>query len=407
MAKIKLDFKIWILIIAVFLALVMIKPSFDTGVEIKSIARDSPSYEAGLRQGMIITQINGISVENLEGFTNAVSNLFDGEEFKRVNVIANRREFIVFTNDSLDLTVENIPKSNIRFGLDLQGGARALVKPENASLTQEQLADLIDITNERFNVFGISDIVVRPVSDLEGNNYMMIEIAGATPSDLENLIGEQGEFKAKIANQTVFEGGSADIPYVCRQDATCARIASCNQAQDGMYYCRFEFSISLSEAAAKKHASITNELEVIVLETGERYLEEKLELYVDDVLADSLYISEGLKGVETTQIQISGSGSGKTREEAVTRASENMKRLQTILITGGLPYKLEIVKLDTISPALGTKFLSYLAIAGTLALLGVALIIFLRYRKLKISLAVLLTSFSEVIIILGFTTFIQ
>ena len=34
----------------------------------------------------------------------------------------------------------------------------------------------------------------------------------------------------------------------------------------------------------------------------------------------------------------------------------NMHKLQTILITGSLPYKLEIVKLDSISPVLGKEF---------------------------------------------------
>ena len=45
-----------------------------------------------------------------------------------------------------------------------------------------------------------------------------------------------------------------------------------------------------------------------------------------------------------------------TKEEAYKDAQNEMKNLQTILITGSLPYQLEIVKLDTISPSLGESF---------------------------------------------------
>ena len=92
---------------------------------------------------------------------------------------------------------------------------------------------------------------------------------------------------------------------------------------------------------------------------------------------------------------------GETREEAYKAAEQEMKDLQTILITGSLPYKLSIVKLDTISPALGKDFIKVILIAGIASIVLVSIIIFLRYRKIKASLALLLTSFSELIIILG------
>jgi len=77
-----------------------------------------------------------------------------------------------------------------------------------------------------------------------------------------------------------------------------------------------------------------------------QYLSEKLELYLDDQLTDSLFIGKDLKGSATTQIQISGSGTGTTREEAYNDAVESMKQLQTVLKTGSLPFKLKIEKLE-------------------------------------------------------------
>jgi len=104
-------------------------------------------------------------------------------------------------------------------------------------------------------------------------------------------------------------------------------------------------------------------------------------LYLDDKLVDSLLISEGLKGRVTTQIQISGSGVGETKEDAYNAAKDSMKNLQTILITGSLPFKLKVVKLDTISPTLGASFVKYLFIAGGVALLLVVLTILVSIKQ--------------------------
>ena len=84
-----------------------------------------------------------------------------------------------------------------------------------------------------------------------------------------------------------------------------------------------------------------------------------------------------------------------------------MNKLQTILITGSLPYKLEIVKLDTISPTLGGDFINSIFLAGLAALIAVSLIVFARYRNFKSSILLLITSLSEIIIILGIASFIN
>jgi preprotein translocase subunit SecD len=130
-------------------------------------------------------------------------------------------------------------------------------------------------------------------------------------------------------------------------------------------------------------------------------------LYIDGKLTDSLLISEGLKGRVTTQIQIQGSGTGATREDAFKDATESMNKLQTILITGSLPYKLEIVKLDTISPLLGKEFIRSILLAGIAAFIAVIIISFLRYRKLNYVIALLFINLAEIIIMLGVAAFIN
>ena len=104
---------------------------------------------------------------------------------------------------------------------------------------------------------------------------------------------------------------------------------------------------------------------------------------------------------------MSGSSQGSTRDETIKIAEAEMKTMQTILITGSLPYKLEIVKLDTISPILGQKFTYLILLTGIVGLLAVSIIIFFRYRNVKASLAILFTSFSEVVILLGIAALIK
>lgn len=394
----KIGWRLWVLIIAIILSVLAIKPSFESGVVIKSVEPDSAAFQEGLRQGMKIISLNGQEVTVVADYTAALEGLVPRAEPMRVEVKTADAAFVLFTNESLGLTVQNAPRTRLKSGLDIQGGARALVRPEQ-NITDEQLEDLIAVSNNRFNVFGISDVKIRGVTDLKRNKFMLIEVAGASPGDLENLVAKQGKFEAQIGNATVFVGGNQDITSVCRNDAACAGVTGCSPAQQG-YVCNFAFTLYLSAEAAQRHARITNALEVDYT-SGGRYLKGNLTLVLDDAVVDRLLISKDLKGRETTQISIQGSGSGATQEEALADARASMHKLQTILITGSLPYKLEIVKLDTISPTLGGEFVYILLLAGAAAIVAVSLIVFLRYRKIKESLAVLVTSFSEIIIILG------
>ena len=409
--KKKLGFKIWLLIIILILSLIsiFITPTFlQNGVLIVSVEPNSTAFEQGLRQEQIIIAIDGKEITSLEDFTQALQGKYDSNSNESVKTIITTKnlEVILFSKQAPEITVSEVPKTNIKLGLDLAGGSRALIKAEDKKLTSAEINDLVDITRNRLNEFGLTDLKVMPVSDLEGNHFMLIEIAGATPGDLEEMISKQGKFEAKIANQTVFIGGERDIASVCRNDATCAIIESCQQSQDGNYYCNFRFTIYLSEAAAQRHAELTEKLEVNSTSQG-NYLSEKLDLYVDDKLVSSLQIGEGLKGRVETRISISGSGSGETQDIAYDEAQKSMHKLQTILITGSLPYKLEIVKLDTISPVLGKQFIKSILLAAIAAIFAVAIIILIRYKTFKSSVALLFTSISEIIIILGIASFIS
>ena len=405
---IKISFRVWVLILALFLAFLAISPwkSLEKGVEVNSVGINSTAFEQGFRQGQIILSIDDKKIENINDFTNALEGKFNSSESEKIIFRTKDSEIIYFSRNVPEITISDIKKTNIKTGLDLSGGSRALIEAEGKKLSSNEVDDLIAVIENRFNVYGISDIKILPVSDLAGNNFILIEIAGATPKDLEDLISQQGKFEAKIGNEIVFTGGERDISSVCRNDATCAGIESCNKAQDGIYFCKFRFVVYLSQQAAERHAEITKKLGVNSTQQG-NYLDQKLDLYLDDKLVDSLLISEGLKGTVTTQIQISGSGTGATQEEAYDSSTESMHKLQTVLITGSLPYKLKIDKLHTISPSLGKEFLRNITLLALLVFIIISVILFIAYRKFKITLSVIMTMFSEAFITLGIAAFIS
>jgi preprotein translocase subunit SecD len=408
--KIKLSWRVWLLIIFLMISLILIfglPPLFlKKGVLVTSVEPNSTAFSLGFRAGQKIEQIDNTKINSIQDFSQVLKGKFVENQSIKVIFKTDEREIIYFSDKIPEITVSEIPKTNIKLGLDLIGGSRALVQAQEKKLSSSEIQDLVDTTETRLNEFGLTDLKVRSVSDLDGNNFMLVEIAGATPQDLKELISKQGKFEAKIGNETVFEGGKRDIASVCRGDQKCAFIERCSRNQDGNYFCNFRFEIFLSPEAAQRHAEITKNLSINTTNQG-RYLSKTLDLYLDDALVDSLLISENLKGITTTQILISGSGTGPTQQEAFKNAEAQMHKLQTILITGSLPYKLEIIKLDTISPLLGKDFIKTILLAGLVSFLSVSIIVFLRYKKIGISLALITTSISEVIIILGIASLIE
>ncbi len=439
--------RVVIVILAVLIAVYSTGIPFSLGKEgvvVRSIEKDSAAYDAGLRSSEgsalaakeAIVSIDGQKIRDVADYADAVSGLelnqtllFETERaFYRVvvkpdvniRVLPELEEKIVVVNATtnetkrvivnktvedvmgvadLGLKVANAPKTNLRLGLDLQGGARVMLKPET-ELPREDLELVIANMNKRLNLFGLSDVVVRDASDLSGSRFILVEVAGANEEDVRELIARQGKFDAKIANETVFTG--SEVTDVCRS-AQCSGIdfqsGGCFQGSASETVCRFYFTISLSQEAAAKQAAATGKLAVV----GD-YLSQPLQLYLDDELVDELQIGKELKGNAVTGISISGSGSGSGKKAATANAINNMKRLQTILITGSLPVKLEVVRTDSISPILGEQFLRNAMKVGLVAILFVVGILLFAYRKLQIAIPVMCTSLLEIFIMLGFAS---
>ncbi|MCK5023685.1 MAG: hypothetical protein KAS04_05915, partial [Candidatus Aenigmarchaeota archaeon] len=159
----------------------------------------------------------------------------------------------------------------------------------------------------------------------------------------------------------------------------------------------FYFGVLVSEAGAERFAKITTGIpSQLDFNSGDYYLKDsKILLYLDGQIVSDLRIASTLGGKVYTTPQITGSR--ETREDAL---SEKMS-LQTILRSGALPVSLETVSVGVISPTLGKGFVVSALYAAGLAALVVLIITFIRYKKLRIVIPLVLIGLSEVIIILG------
>ena len=272
-AKLKLTWKIWLLIIFLILSLLSIFYSpylFQKGVVISSVNQNSTAALQGFNSSSVINSINDQTVTDTEDYSNIVQSLFTSTNSVKVVFNTNQGQIIYYSNSSPDIVVSNIPPTNLKMGLDLSGGAKALVQAANQSMTVSQASEVAQMISNRLNVYGLQDIQVSPISDLSGNNYVSIEIAGATPNDLESLISQQGKFVAMIGNQTVFQGEKQDIASVATSGQQ-SGIQSCSQQSDGSYTCQFSFAVYLSQAAAERFALLTQNLSVISNSNGNYY----------------------------------------------------------------------------------------------------------------------------------------
>ncbi|ADP77954.1 SecD/SecF/SecDF export membrane protein [Methanothermus fervidus DSM 2088] len=267
------------------------------------------------------------------------------------------------------LSIISITVLGIQQGLDLKGGSLVQLQLEKP-VDKDTMNTVVSILDKRLNVFGIKDVKVRP----SGNQYVLVEIAGVQPEKVTKIIGTPGKFEAKIGNEVVFTG--ADIVSVQPPIVTGNK---------------WQVPFRLSPDAAKRFADIAKG------KAGQ-----PVKMYLDDRLITSPEISPDVAaGKPVTEVEVSGYAPNKEYAEA------EAKEVETILKAGTLPVKVKIVGIDNISPELGKEFSKGAVIAGALAIIAVSIFITIRYRNIKLALPIILTSLSEVILVLGVASVIR
>lgn len=260
-------------------------------------------------------------------------------------------------------SLASISVLGIQQGLDLKGGSTIQIHLEKP-VDQDTMNTVTRVLDKRLNAFGVADVKVRA----SGNQDVIVEIAGVKPEDVANIVGTPGKFEAKIGNQTALTGSDITSVEPYKVVGT-----------------QWSVPFKVSVEGANKFAQVAKG------KAGE-----PVDMYLDDRLITSPELSEGLaNGVASTDVEVSGTNA--TKEGAEQQAKE----IQTVLQSGALPVKVEIVGVSSVSAELGDQFKNGALIAGILALIVVSIIIFLRYKNPILVLPIIFTSLAELLLILG------
>ncbi|MDO5851433.1 MAG: preprotein translocase subunit SecD [Methanobacteriaceae archaeon] len=254
-------------------------------------------------------------------------------------------------------------------GLDLKGGSMIQLHLEKP-VDQDTMNTVTAVLDKRLNAFGVSDVKVRQ----SGDQDVIVEIAGVTPDQVENIVKTPGKFEAKIGNETAISG--SDVQSVSSKEVTGER---------------WKVPFKITTEGANKFAKV-----------AEGKAGTPVDMYLDDELISSPQLDAGLaNGVPSSEVEVSGGETSKAK------ATEKATEVHTVLQSGALPVKLNIVSVNSISADLGNQFELGALIAGFLALAAIAVVVTFKYKSWALVIPIMVTSISELVLILGFASIIQ
>ena len=310
----------------------------------------------------------------------------------RISLQINREYAIQkYLENNLNAEIRMIPGNVLTFEIRknvTQDELNAVLKPVDGKVNSFKVGVSSDTRDEtkkiletKLNSLGMKEIPIRTV----GDDFILIDLAGVDITTAKDIAAKPGKFEIRIqVNGNVTEHvlyGTEITPGL-------------PEKQTGDVWA-VTFTLSDAGAAALRDASIqygavtnpsAHEL-IMLLDENEVYsapLSPELARNIQSVPVKSLSATTG------------------TGDEGQRKANE----LQIHLRAGALPVKVDVIGAGQVSAELGSRFKSQVLIAGLIALILVAIVVSLRYKQPNIVIPMLSTSFSEVIIILGFTVLV-
>ncbi len=246
-------------------------------------------------------------------------------------------------------------------------------------VTEETLQLTKKILDDKFSTFGFKESPTRPV----GTQYLLVDLAGMDMTTARDIAAKPGKFEIRIQVK-----GNETEHVLYGDQITDVGVPEKNKAGAwGISFSLTDEGASVLRDAAIKYGAVTN--------PDAHYLS----MYLDENLVyDAPLAPELARNIQSVPVKnmVATTGTGDAGQIKA-------KELQTHLRAGALPVNVEVIGSGQVPAELGSKFKEQLVIAGIIALALVAIVVSLRYKQPNIIIPMLATSFSEVIIILGFT----
>ncbi|HIK02884.1 TPA: hypothetical protein H1012_03515 [archaeon] len=413
MAKIKqffTDRKILILLIILSIAILAIPSYKEKGVEVSYVFKDSPFYGKVI-DGDLIKSVNSQQVKTIDDYASAVLKLKPNDTAR---LVTSRGTFSAPLNETVENQTVNLLGINVRtttpyrlkLGLELQGGARVTLQPVTANgtpPTDQLYENVATVLAKRLDSYGLQGVIPRIIQDYQGNRYIVVEMAGEGSEKLVDLVKSVGKFELVVLNQTIF-GGEAIVPPVGEPVPT---------SSSGGWGVGLNVRSESAEHFRDEYTRLTPDTPESC--TSDASCDPGFQC------ARSEFIGEGSLCLPTITMKLDNrvefaappaltlyrsweEGEPNSNLVVQTGTYDDAKRVQVVLEAGQLPNEIEsinVISQDYVDPKLGKDFFRSAAIAGLGAIALVGIVIFARYRKLKIALPILFTGVSEVVILVG------
>ncbi|KCZ70670.1 preprotein translocase subunit SecD [Candidatus Methanoperedens nitroreducens] len=335
-----------------------------------------------------------INKNTIDSFGYGISTISKGTDGGTRVILETNKDFLIKKYLENNLNAEVIPiegrfitmeirkavtEDELNTILEPVGGK--VIPPFRAGVTEETRDLTKQILEDKLNSLGLKEIPIRTV----GDNYILIDLAGVDMATAREIAAKPGKFEIRIQVQG---NETAHVLYG-------NEIIGVDPIQKERDAWGVPFKLSDKGAAALRDAAI----QYGAVTDPDAH---NLGMYLDDRLVFDAPLAPDLaRNIQRVPVRELFATTG-TGEEGQIRARE----LQIHLRAGALPVNVEVIGSGQVSADLGEKFKEQVAIAGIIALMTVAIAVYFRYRQPNIIVPMLATSFSEVIIILGFTAVI-
>jgi preprotein translocase subunit SecD len=310
----------------------------------------------------------------------------------KVTIVASSETIITnYLKKNLDADVKIVAVAPIKYEIRTnvtRESLNALLAPVGGSVpvgedtfvqgvTVETVDETKKVLDSKLNRLGLQDIKVRIVD----NKYILIDLAGMDVATAQDVVGKPGKFEIRIKTE------NNESMHVLYGDAVESVEIPQGDRQGGW---GVPFTLSEEGAAVFQKAAI----DAGATKNPDAH---DIAMYLDKDEIFSAPLAAELAGslnkvpVRNMEARV---GSGDT-------GSAKAKQLYIHLREGALPVNVEIVGSGQVSAALGAQFKIQMIFAGLIALLAVAGMVYYRYREKRIVLPMIMTSFSEVIMMLG------
>jgi preprotein translocase subunit SecD len=272
----------------------------------------------------------------------------------------------------------NVTRESLNSLLAEVGGS--VVPGENGfieGVTPDTVDETKRVLDSKLNRLGLQDIKVRIVD----NKFILIDLAGVDVATAQDVVGKPGKFEIRIqteGNDTmhVLYGDAVETVDIPKGDREGNWGVPFTLSEDGAQ--------TFQKAAIDSGATRDPQAHEIAM-----YLD-KDEIF-SAPLAPELAASLQKTPVRSMQASVGSGDAG----------SQKAKELYIHLREGALPVNVKVIGSGQVAAALGNQFKLQMVIAGIIALLAVAFMVYYRYREPRIVLPMVGTSVSEVIMMLG------